>query len=107
MTSLYFLCTDRKPQRIKIGIAKDVHRRLAELQTGCPEKIALLGAIPMRSAKHAKHIESRLHGFFSYLRVHGEWFRADEPLRRFITAATNPAGTDIESALAALRSMRW
>jgi hypothetical protein len=54
---------------IKIGLATDVKRRLATLQTSHPEKLSLLatrlGGRVRERAYHAKFAEHRLHG---------EWF---------------------------------
>lgn len=62
--------------RIKIGIAKDVDRRIRQLQTGCPQKLYLLKAI---SVAAPRHIEQRLHQKYRHYRIErGEWFKLPE-----------------------------
>ena len=39
----------RKGAAVKIGIAGDVHKRLAELQTGNPYELRCVGTIPFDS----------------------------------------------------------
>lgn len=64
---------------IKIGFTKgDVWERIAQLQTGCPQELRLLGTGP-----GGRYMEKSLHNILKDFRVHGEWFR-DEPLVREI-----------------------
>lgn len=58
---------------IKIGYTKnDVYKRLQQLQTGCSNKLYLLGWINGDKVK-----EKELHNVFSRdrIRYNGEWFR--------------------------------
>lgn len=61
---------------VKIGVARDVKRRIAALQCGCPFKLKRVAA---RSAPLFLifQIERRLHAEFAGQRMHGEWFEAD------------------------------
>ena len=54
---------------IKIGRSKDVHKRLKQLQTGCPYKLKLLV-----EGKGLGHRELELHNRLSSHRKNGEWF---------------------------------
>jgi hypothetical protein len=64
---------------IKIGFTKgDVWERLAQLQTGCPMELQLLGTGP-----GGRLMEGRIHAILKDYRAHGEWFR-DEPIVREI-----------------------
>lgn len=67
-TWIYFMRVDGL-EPIKIGHAADINKRLANLQTGVPNKVSLL-------AKFAgfKHSELILHTMFEEHRVRGEWF---------------------------------
>lgn len=66
---LYFL---QQGAFIKIGVGKDVERRMQQLQTGNPLKIHLLGII--RDGDY--DLESELHTKFSPYRVgKSEWFK--------------------------------
>lgn len=58
---------------IKIGVAVDVHFRMRELATGCPDELELLGY--MSGGKTPRRYEKRLHDRFSEHHFRGEWFR--------------------------------
>jgi hypothetical protein len=74
---VYFVKTTVKPSMLKIGKASDVTRRIAELQTGCPYDLELLGTVRCKSDMHAMEVERRAHSAFKRDRVRhrGEWFR--------------------------------
>lgn len=64
---------------IKIGFTKgDVRERIAQLQTGCPMELQLIGTGP-----GGRYMESSIHAILKDYRAHGEWFR-DEPIVREI-----------------------
>lgn len=64
---------------IKIGWAKDPSVRLAQLQTGSPVRLRLLGIVP-----GVKSLERDVHRRFGGLRLHGEWFKQSPSLLEFI-----------------------
>lgn len=78
---VYFI---RGDDYIKIGYTKKPLQRLENLKCGAPFKLKLLASMP-GSVK----LEKYLHERFSDLHHHGEWFRADEKLLRFINEATS------------------
>lgn len=59
---------------IKIGVAKDLSKRLAALQTANARKLEMLFAIPANSEKHAFELEKILHHQYSHFAMNGEWF---------------------------------
>lgn len=69
---------------VKIGTAKDVAKRIRELQTGCPFRVSLLQVIP-GGAKTERLIHSRL----SHLHVRGEWYTDTPELRQTIHLLQN------------------
>jgi hypothetical protein len=69
--------------QIKIGWSRKVSARLAQLQTGSPIPIKLLGTMPGGRA-----VERRLHEQFAHLRLAGEWFADDPELLAYIGEAT-------------------
>lgn len=73
---------------IKIGIAMMPERRLNALQVGSPDRLELVALI--RSRDH-RTLEQGLHGRFSRYRAHGEWFRPEQPLLKFIESEAVPA----------------
>lgn len=77
---VYFAQAD---DRVKIGWSKQVASRIAQLQTGCPSPLKLLGVIP-----GARGLERQLHERFAGLRLTGEWFRAAPELLDHIATVT-------------------
>lgn len=78
MTSgfVYFLkCGDK----IKIGKAWDVRKRMTGIQTSSPDIVECLGVTTGGIRE-----ERRLHKKFSHLRHHGEWFVDATEIREFI-----------------------
>ncbi len=66
--------------RIKIGIASNVAARLANLQTGSPVPLRVIGII--RGVALA--VEAELHVRFASCRCHGEWFEPTPELLAYI-----------------------
>lgn len=69
--------------QIKIGVAGDPVHRLKALQIGSPVGLELLVVV----AESEELSEGAMHAHFAALRLHGEWFRGEEPLLAFIQAA--------------------
>lgn len=68
---------------IKIGRSANPMQRLAQLSTGSPNDLVLLGKISGGAA-----LEAELHRRFESLRCKGEWFRTSGELKQFIKEAT-------------------
>jgi hypothetical protein len=66
---------------IKIGYAKDIYRRLKNLQASCPLPLKILAVI-----RGSLDSESNLHSRFAKNRKHGEWFEPTEQLSIFINS---------------------
>jgi len=77
----------RAGDKCKIGKASNPERRLAELQTGNPQRIRLLACIPCKSEKHALELERVAHRLFRHDGMRGEWFHFSRRLRRFVETA--------------------
>lgn len=56
---------------IKIGVASNVRKRLAALQTGHHTSLRIIGTVPGDAA-----LERELHQRFAAHRIRGEWFKA-------------------------------
>ena len=90
---------------IKIGVAEDVPRRLAELQSYSP--------IPLRVLATIRHgdiaLEAALHRRFVKHRLHGEWFDNAPEMLDYLTGlleeAEVPAGTRDEIVRSAKRTV--
>jgi len=60
--------------RVKVGIAKDVAKRVKVLQTGNGGRLEVVHTIPFSSRALAFKKEASLHKMYSSYRMHGEWF---------------------------------
>jgi hypothetical protein len=61
---------------VKIGLATNVPKRVANLQIGCPDRLVVHAAVPI-SAGLAGAVESAAHRRFSEFWRHGEWFNIE------------------------------
>lgn len=59
---------------VKIGKAKDVNRRVRELQTANPRKLTILKVIECKDEKTAFDLEHFFHQQFKLFKCKGEWF---------------------------------
>jgi hypothetical protein len=67
---VYFIGTADPSLPIKIGKAKDVRHRFANLKVGSPVPLQILASVP-----GGKRLEWELHARLRESRSHGEWFR--------------------------------
>ncbi len=77
-SEIYFLLNE-KVNQLKIGRSTNVYKRIKTLQTACGVSLTLLATIP----GHVKE-EKNLHRRFAALRVLGEWFNFEAPLREYV-----------------------
>src|SRR3954468_14045308 len=70
--SVYFITDD---VAIKIGFAKDVEKRLQELQVAHHVVLRLLCSIAC-----SRQLEQAIHARLEHLRIRGEWFMAHDDL---------------------------
>lgn len=70
MSGFIYFITSEPDEYVKIGWAMhSPHRRMRELQTGCPEALRLMAYAP-----GSREEERRLHETFAELHYRGEWF---------------------------------
>jgi len=79
----------KKPP-IKVGVAKNIKRRLSSLQTANHEKLTIVASIKCSNRLEAYNIESYLHDKLSNRRIRGEWFttcmrRVDKIMKKWYT----------------------
>lgn len=60
---------------IKIGVTKDLERRIAELQIGNPLPLKCIAKVDCASRAAAYSMENALHRHLRNHRMQGEWFR--------------------------------
>jgi hypothetical protein len=84
-THVYFIHEDSEGDPIKIGIAKNPHRRMRTLQTGNSKALTLMGYI-----KGTRSDETKIHQRFANTRIirkdrsKGEWFESTPELLALI-----------------------
>lgn len=79
---IYAICRIRGEKMcgpVKIGISQDPMKRLRELSTGSPYKLAICVSIMLENRFTALAIEQATHARISAQRLNGEWFEI-EPL---------------------------
>lgn len=59
---------------IKVGIAKNPEKRLANMQVSTSKPLRLLASFPMPDRESARNLETDLHKAFSEEHIRGEWF---------------------------------
>jgi len=80
---VYFILNS-SDRHIKIGVAKNVKRRLASLQTSNSAELVLLKSVKTAIVQAAQKLERSLHQKFAKLRGRGEWFESEIELLDFI-----------------------
>lgn len=60
---------------VKIGMARDIKKRIDTISTGCPLEIKKALYFCTGSQGRALHMEKQMHEAFSEFRERGEWFR--------------------------------
>jgi hypothetical protein len=76
---IYILATIGKSgdcSPVKIGIASDPIKRLASIQTSCPNPIRMQTFFGQMHRDYARHIEREAHNLYKRKKLHGEWFDA-------------------------------
>lgn len=92
---IYGYVSDFKPEKgyvyfisdglghVKIGIAKDVQKRLYSLQTCNPLLLEIRLVLSVKDMDDARRIEQKLHTIFNESRLRGEWFD-ERPVEDFL-----------------------
>jgi len=73
-----YIIKNQNTKKYKIGITKNLKKRIKQFSTGNPENIKIVYFI---KTKHYKSLEVHLHEIFKNYRIGGEWFNfSDEKL---------------------------
>jgi hypothetical protein len=84
ITGIVYFIRAEESKRVKIGFTStDPSARLATLQTGSPERLRLVAAVP-----GSMELERNLHEMLSASRIHGEWFRSTADVHALIVGVT-------------------
>ena len=81
--SIYFVARQDDPRLVKIGLTKDMVRRMQVISSSAP---IVLFATCDGDTVEERYFQKR----FSHLRVEGEWFRADDAMMKFIKENASP-----------------
>ena len=75
---IMYILQNGNTNQYKIGITNDLNRRLAELQTGCPNEIKVVKLYTHYQRKIIEKYERVLHNYYTKagckIRPNGEWF---------------------------------
>lgn len=86
--------------RHKVGRARNIAKRLASMQTGCPESLQLSAFVECSDLSAVKSIEAAVHEKLAQCRIHGEWFSVSK--EAVVSALMEAAGgLDVQSLDAA------
>lgn len=84
----------RKPKPVKIGLANDPQKRMADLQIGNSSELKLILSIPCSDSEEAGKLERSLQWIaqkrFSHMR--GEWFQINGSYPKLIDQAFKSSG---------------
>lgn len=80
---VYFIKADNTGL-VKIGKSVNPKNRLKELQTGSANKLNIIKTID-----GGVYLEQAIHAYFAHLRKHGEWFKPDTEMRKFLNGDIN------------------
>jgi len=72
--NIYFIRCGKPGGPIKIGYAKNVEKRLSDLQVASPFTLSVVASIPVGSKKQAEKMEAWFHDRFYRKHIRGEWF---------------------------------
>jgi hypothetical protein len=78
MKFIYFIA-DLTNNEVKIGISKDPHKRLKQLQTARSNKLKLL-----KTVHGTNEDEKKYHSLFCWYKKEGEWYELSDELWEFI-----------------------
>lgn len=89
--SVYFIQADSG--LVKVGVAENPQARLAQLQTGSPARLRLIGFVPEVGAQG----ERALHVRFAAAHAHGEWFHPVPELMDYVRSMNQDPTRDEEA----------
>lgn len=92
---VYLIQAGGKKGAVKIGVAKDVHRRLSQLQTGNHLPLNLIAFIPCENRSEAEKLERWLHYKLRRFNIQGEWFSKKVNLK-YVNELANDKGYLLE-----------
>jgi len=72
---IVYLLALRKTDYYKIGMSRDMEKRIKTLQIGSPELVEVVGHIRLEDRGTARAIEKSFHETLDDFISHGEWFK--------------------------------
>lgn len=87
---VYFVRPEGPDVYVKIGVARDIDRRMPELQLAWPVRLIVIGK---QWSDDAVALERDLHRRFAHLHVRGEWHRLTGDLAAYIAGLPEPSAT--------------
>jgi hypothetical protein len=86
----------KKPKPVKIGLASDPQKRLANLQVGNSCELKLVLSLPCKDPDEAGKLERSLHWIAGkrFTRIRGEWFQINGSYAKLIDQAFKSSGIE-------------
>jgi hypothetical protein len=98
---VYFIKTLSESPMVKIGKADRVKDRIQQLQTSCPHKLELLGAVQFETSDESITEEGLAHEALAAHRLHGEWFALVPEVEEYLVSLRQRAAEQAEQRAAA------
>lgn len=95
-------CHGHSATYVKVGMTRNLKRRISEIQTGCPFQIANAFAISSEYWEETKGLEKLLHMLLRQQRLRGEWYEGTEAFFSILDAVLrriNSGGFSYEELL--------
>ena len=88
LTNIYFIVVKINKNRfwdnrVKIGISKNVKKRMGVLKTGNPFDLSIMYSFKIEKSR-AKYLENSLHRKFNWSHVSGEWFQMHPCIKEWV-----------------------
>lgn len=106
---VYIIATTTEAPICKIGMTRNLPRRLQALQSATPQAMTVVHAWPIESYCAAQHLERKLHSMAARFRVRGEWFAlspSDVLTMWSLTSERDALITDVHTFRHALAQIR-
>lgn len=95
-------CHGPSENYVKIGMTCNLKRRISQIQTGCPFRVAHAFAVPSEYWEEARGLEKLLHMLLRPQRLRGEWYRGNATFFSVLNAVlrrVNSGGFSYEELL--------
>jgi len=72
-----YLINETNTNNYKIGYAKDVNKRIKQLQTSNSNKLNIINTYKIKNTSKWTKLEIMIHNHYKFKRLNGEWFNLE------------------------------